>query len=443
MKQFIGFITAGLLVLLVCGGFAPASAAYFIQCPCTDPNPPAAITNFTANNADGNIQCTVGGTRTVVCKALTAGDGFALMADRTPADLAGDRLSEIYTFGFHNVTGLPANQIGDAARLAAEFPGPPIVVQQGQEFYLTLSTTPFIIRPDLFDPHTVHFHGFPNASAVFDGEPMASLAPNPGASLTYYYNLVDAGTFIYHCHVEATEHMQMGMLAKLHVRPTQDSTATAPQLAACQVGGSALDCAGFAYNDNDGSTGYHISKSLLMLSFDPDFHRADQYVQPLNFAGMTDTYPMLNGKGYPDTINVDPLPQAPTVAELLLTPDPARLSQKDNALVDINKTGGVRRVLLRISSLATVDFFTLTSPSIPMKVVGMDSRIYRGGGVTGGNDLSYFTNSVNLGGGESWEVMLDVSTVPTGTYFLYSSNLNHLNNNAQPFGGMMTEIVVR
>ncbi len=43
-----------------------------------------------------------------------------------------------------------------------------------------------------------------------------------GASLTYFYNLVDPGTFMYHCHVEATEHMQMGMLGNLYVRPAQN-----------------------------------------------------------------------------------------------------------------------------------------------------------------------------------------------------------------------------
>ena len=30
----------------------------------------------------------------------------------------------------------------------------------------------------------------------------------------------------------------------------------------------------------------------------------------------------------------------------------------------------------------------------------------------------------------------------TGTYFLYTTNLDHLSNDAENFGGMMTEIVV-
>ncbi len=79
-----------------------------------------------------------------------------------------------------------------------------------------------MIRADLFDPHTVHYHGFPNAATVFDGVPEVSISINMGSTLTYYYNVVEPGTFIYHCHVEATEHMEMGMLANLYVHPAQD-----------------------------------------------------------------------------------------------------------------------------------------------------------------------------------------------------------------------------
>ena len=57
------------------------------------------------------------------------------------------------------------------------------------------------VRPDLFDAHSVHWHGFPQAASVFDGVPDASISINMGASLTYYYKANDAGTYMYHCHV--------------------------------------------------------------------------------------------------------------------------------------------------------------------------------------------------------------------------------------------------
>jgi FtsP/CotA-like multicopper oxidase with cupredoxin domain len=52
-----------------------------------------------------------------------------------------------------------------AGALAAEWPAPTIAVDEGKQFYLTLTNVGMVIRPDLFDPHTVHFHGFPSRPA--------------------------------------------------------------------------------------------------------------------------------------------------------------------------------------------------------------------------------------------------------------------------------------
>ena len=72
-----------------------------------------------------------------------------------------------------------------------------------------------------------------------------------------------------------------------------------------------------------------------------------------------------------------------------------------------------------------------------MHVVGYDARLNRG--ATGLN-LYYDTQSLTIGGGESADVILDTTGVAPGTYFLYTTNLNYLNNFHDDFGGMMTEI---
>jgi len=233
-----------------------------------------------------------------------------------------------------------------------------------------------------------------------------------GASLTYYYKNNDPGTYMYHCHVEATEHMQMGMLGNLYVKPAQDGTL---------INGYNK----FVYNDEDGSTGYDVEVPIQLGSFDRDFHDASWSVQPLPFAAMWDDYPMINGRGYPDTVNPGPLP-APAETGIV--------SQKVSSL--ITATTG-QRVLLRISNLNVTRFHTLTSPSIPMLVVGKDAKLLRG---PDGKDLYYTTNSVTVGGGESYDVILDTTGVAAGIYFLYTTNLNLLSNDTDDFGGMMTEI---
>jgi hypothetical protein len=98
-----------------------------------------------------------------------------------------------------------------------------------------------------------------------------------------------------------------------------------------------------------------------------------------------------------------------------------------------------QRVMVHLTSLSTVDFYTLASPAIPMQVVGQGAQLRRG---PTGLNTAYKTGSVTLGGGEGYDVILDTTDVPPGTYFLYTTNLNHLSNNTEDFGGMMTEIVV-
>lgn len=87
----------------------------------------------------------------VVCKHLGAGDGFSSMADGKP----------LYGFGFSDLTGVLPAQAISTGLLAANFVAPTIELKEGDKFYLTLTNVGMVIRPDLFDPHTVHFHGFP------------------------------------------------------------------------------------------------------------------------------------------------------------------------------------------------------------------------------------------------------------------------------------------
>ena len=379
-----------LSAILLCGTVADATIQ--VQCP-GDTNGDARWTG--AEVRPPNTECL----------HLAAGDGFITMAD--------GHLQ--YIFGFADVTGMPQGVVMSEAMMSAEFPAPTIKVKEGTTVYLTLTNVGMMMRPDLFDPHSVHWHGFPNASPVFDGEPMASISINMGASLTYYYQTPDPGTYMYHCHVEATEHMQMGMLGNLYVTPLQDGTS---------VGGCTSQK--YVYNDGDGSTCYDVDFPIQIHAFDSNFHDLHLAVQPLPFAMMKDNYPMLNGRGYPDTVNTGWLP-AP--AE-----NGGKPSQKMNA--KITAAAG-QKILLRMSSLATVDFYTLSVLGIPMKVVGKDAKILRS---STGTNLSYNASSVTLGGGESYDVILDTAGVPAGTYFLYTTDLNNLNNNEQDFGGMMTEI---
>lgn len=408
----------GAALLALGGGFTEqAAAAAYVQCP-GDRDGDAVVD--TPNHPDY---------RDVKCMHLGAGDGFVTMAD--------GRLQ--YMFSFVDLSGIPEEDTLDAGMLAANFPAPTIVLDEGQHFYLTLTNYGMAIRPDLADPHTVHFHGFPNASDLFDGVPEATISINMGASLTYYYNIVEPGTYMYHCHVEATEHMQMGMLGNLYVRPAQNGESHSHD---------GRTFTQFAYNDGDGSTGYDVEYPVQIGSFDPEFHDASMNTQPLPFAEMKDTYGMLNGRGYPDT--KDPRTwDFPHTSQSGANPDKegafgtGKLSTSQPVSSRIEATAG-ERILLRISNLNVTNFYTLTALGLPpMKVVGTGARILRGGGQDNGLDMYYHTSSITLGGGESADVILDTTGVTPGTYFLYTTNLNYLSNGEEDFGGMMTEIHIQ
>jgi FtsP/CotA-like multicopper oxidase with cupredoxin domain len=395
------------------GAAASAHAAVFVQC---GPN------NNGINPATGSIKLKADGITPdlpdgVQCMHLTSGDGFISMADgRT-----------LYNFGFADVTTKPANDV-TLDSLNANFAAPTIELQQGKDFYLTLTNVSMAMRPDLFDPHTVHFHGFPQQPPVFDGMPEGSFGVNMGSSFTYYYKLNDPGTYMYHCHQEATEHMQMGMLGNLYVKPLQDGTSKT-------FGNKTYTQ--FVYNDGDGSTGYDVAKPLQLGSMDHVFHELHLGVQPLPFKDMKDTYPMINGRGYPDTVKAAPLlPPAEKVDFLFAQNKTAESSQPVNALVSAIKG---QRILLRLSNLNVTNYYTITAQGLPMKVVGVGARQLKG---PDGKLLYVDTASVTLGGGESAEVMIDTSQVEPGTYFLYTTNLNYLSNFEEDNGGMMTEIVV-
>ncbi len=359
------------------------------------------------------------------------------------------------------ITGhVDPRQIMDVGVMNGNIPAPLMALDEDDEFFLTLTNVGMVMRPDLFEQHTVHFHGYPNASAFYDGVPDASVAINIGASFTYYYLAPEAGTYFWHCHITPPEHLQMGMVGQVYVRPRQNrvpagtSLYTSLQqqqadlrtacnsasdilcsnpLPAVNTGVAQVAGAKYAYNDGDGSTRYDVEYPLQMHGFDPNFHFVGMTFNPEGFADMKDKHFLLNGRSYPDTITPGPL-------KTQSTDGVEHLSQPMDSIVNIPAGG---RALLRISSLDVSEYQTLASLGIPMTVIALNAKLLRD---QAGNNMYYKTNSITLGGGESLDVILDASDTakyPSGSvFYLYTPNLDHLSNDAENFGGLMTEVRV-
>ena len=383
--------------------------------------------------------------------------------------------------------------IMDVAVMNGNIPAPLMAIDEDDEFFLTLTNVGMIMRPDLFEQHTVHFHGYPNASTFYDGVPDASVAINIGGSFTYYYLAPDAGTYFWHCHITPPEHLQMGMVGQIYVRPRQDRVSNGTSLytslqtqqndlrTACRRPNDSVtpavstvpdilcsnpvpatntlfnqqnDLTGtsttnpnrgkpykYAYNDGDGSTRYDVEYPLQIHGFDPNFHFVGMTFNPEGFADMKDKYFLLNGRSYPDTVSTGPMATQTTDGSM-------HFSQPLNSIINIPAGG---RALLRISDLDVTEYQTLASLGIPMQVIAINAKLLRD---QEGHNMYYNTNSITLGGGESLDVILDTcavaraangscpTSIPTGTYYLYTPNLDHLSNDAENFGGLMTEVRV-
>jgi FtsP/CotA-like multicopper oxidase with cupredoxin domain len=343
-------------------------------------------------------------------------------------------------------------QILDIGVMNGNIPAPLMAIDEDDEFFLTLTNVGMIMRPDLFEQHTVHFHGYPNASSFYDGVPDASVAINIGGSFTYYYLAPDAGTYFWHCHITPPEHLQMGMVGQLYVRPRQnrysgdlyaglqkqqldlrtkcDSNSDilcSNPLPKTNTGAANDGTKRYAYNDGDGSTSYDVEYPIQIHGLDPNFHFVGMTFNPEGFADMRDKYFLLNGRSYPDTVTLGPL-------ETQTTDGSNHFSQPLPSRIDL--TAG-QKALLRISDLDVSEYQTLASLGIPMKVIAINAKLLRD---QAGNNLYYTTNSITLGGGESLDVILDSTGIPAGTYYLYTPNLDHLSNDAENFGGLMTEV---
>jgi hypothetical protein len=378
-------------------------------------------------------------------------------------------LAEVTTSPDGTASSVPATdghvdprQIMDVAVMNGNIPAPMMAIDEDDEFFLTLTNVGMIMRPDLFEQHTVHFHGYPNASSLFDGVPDASVAINIGGSFTYYYLAPDAGTYFWHCHITPPEHLQMGMVGQLYVRPRQNrwtgdlyaglqaqqgdlrtacnsktDVLCSNPLPAVNTGAANDGTQKYAYNDGDGSTRYDVEYPLQLHGFDPNFHFVGMTFNPEGFADMKDKYFLMNGRSYPDTV-ADPGPLSTQSSDGV-----SHFSQPLSSVINIPAGG---KALLRISELNVSEYHTLASLGIPMHVIGWNAKLLRD---QSGNNMAYDTNSITLGGGESADVILDASapayancggTKPTCVFYLYTSNLDHLSNDAENFGGQMTEV---
>jgi FtsP/CotA-like multicopper oxidase with cupredoxin domain len=308
-------------------------------------------------------------------------------------------------------------QITSATKGKVQVPAPILGIPQNAGLRLDMTNVGLVSRPDLADAHTVHWHGFRNAVSLFDGTPEMSISVPPGRTFPYFYQPREPGTYMYHCHFEDVEHVQMGMTGVVYVTPTGH--------------------ADWAYAD--ASTAFDRQYTLLLNEIDPRPHDNLEIVQEFLWTDYRPRFWIINGRTYPDTVKP--------------ANDPSLPRQPISSLIQANAG---QRVLLRIVNLGYQQH-AMQLTGLRMTVVAEDATLLRG---PGGADLSYRTSTVYLGPGEARDAILvappfDPGAVggsspargPWNTYLFKNRSLHRLNNDGQVdaatgLGGMVTEVRV-
>ena len=355
-----------------------------------------------------------------------------------------------YIFGFRNVTGLTDTQRQNQ-RNKAQHNSPFFWVDQETELRVQLTNLGLALRPDLTDAHTIHWHGFRNVIPFFDGEPTGSISVPVGQLFTYVFRPHDPGTYMYHCHVEDVEHVTMGMTSLVFVRPVQNGSSYEYPL------GSGKYYTKFAYNDDDGSTGYDREHALFLSEIWAEGHWNDAHIQESDWSLFHADFSLLNGRVYPDTllpnspINLGASTHALTIqtdgnGDLMVNPGLEHLQYNPHSSLITCNAG--ERVLLRFANLGFREA-AMTLAGIKMTVVGRDATIMRG---RDGTNTSYDTETLLFGAGESFDAIFTAPAFSGGsgnsgqgydTYVLYNRRYTQ-DSNLSPggAGGQRTEVRV-
>jgi len=183
----------------------------------------------------------------------------------------------------------------------ATIPSPRIDCEQGDHVYILLVNLGMTVPDVPQDPHTVHLHGLHVATQV-DGFPELSFGVPMGEAVVYYFPAENPGTYMYHCHQEASQHIQMGMYGALVIYPSRDSLAEA----GVEIPPGATN-RNFAYNH--ASTYYDKDYVMLLSDLDSTWHKAVHDNDPtFNPVDYKPDWWLVNGRAFPDTLKSHPMP---------------------------------------------------------------------------------------------------------------------------------------
>lgn len=257
-----------------------------------------------------------------------------------------------------------------------QHPGPVLCATVGDTITVVLHNTLAVPTSIAFPGQTgVLADGSPETTETTGGggggaiTSVAATAVPAGGTVTYSFVADHAGTFLYESGTDSKVQVRMGLFGALIVRPAT-------------TGAQAYASADSAFTENE-------EFMVLLSEIDPYLNQAVERGKNFNMAKYHPRYWLVNGRGFPDSI-------ADNGASWLPTQPYGALAQVNEFGVDHPLPG-----LARYLNVGTEDF-----PFHPHGnnglVIGRDGQELKG---TGGEDLSFEKFAINIGPGQTWDVL--------------------------------------
>jgi len=269
-------------------------------------------------------------------------------------NIIADDGKSIFMWGFANAAGV---------RTRFQYPGPTLIVNQGQSVTVNLTNT-------LPVPVSIVFPGQTNVNAAGGVPGLLTREAPPGGSVSYTFMASEPGTYIYYSGTRPELQVEMGMLGALIVRPTAVTTPAG--------------FAGCAYNHVDSC--YHREYLYLLSDLDHTIHDLVLLNKIADVDNST-AYPVywfINGRSGLDSVAKNFAPYLPYQPYSAL----ARMHPSEKVLVRL--IGGVR------------DLHPQHMHGNQHYVIARDGRILKG---PAGEDLSEGLNTTTVSPGQTTDAL--------------------------------------
>lgn len=203
------------------------------------------------------------------------GPSFSLTAKADVVAMPDGQQIPIWGYTIPDAQKSTAGGYSRSALGRAQYPGPTLIVQQGQTVTITLTNS-------LAVPTSIVFPGFEVSTSGGSPGAITAEAAGGGGTVTYTFTATEPGTYTYYSGTRPEIEVQMGLFGTLIVRPSQGANR--------------------AYNSAD--TQFDREELFVLSEIDPALHHAVAVggIDAFDVSTYHPVYWCINGRGGPDTM---------------------------------------------------------------------------------------------------------------------------------------------